>query len=263
MMSFSSSFSVAPGAPSSVAHGFSTRRGGVSTGVFDSNNMHDKKGDSAQNVLENRRRFLERLGLDPGNLFTVEQVHGVDLLDVDDLIPAETVELEYDGLVSGRPGMAVGVTTADCLPVLLAARNGRAVAGLHAGWRSLVAGIVGRGVAAVCHKAACDPAEVWAAVGVGIGPCCFEIGPEVVEQFRENGFPESFSRLAASGRPHGDLGAMALWALFRAGVTDAHSLAGCTFCEPDVYFSYRRDGWPNGLQLSVIGIRESARETTR
>jgi len=257
------SFVVADGAPPAVAHGFSTRQGGVSTGVFFSNNMHDKKGDSTENVLENRQRFLSAIGLDPRNLFIVEQVHGVDLLDVDARLPGETPDLEYDGLVSGRPGFTVGVTTADCLPVLLAARNGRAVAGLHAGWRSLVAGIIPRGVAAVCAKAACGPDEVWAAVGPGIGPCCFEIGPEVVAQFLEHGFPERFFHASASGRPHGDLAGMAVWDLSRAGVTEPRRLPGCTFCEPDKYYSYRRDGWPNGLLLSVIGIRESAQKEAR
>jgi len=256
------SFAAAPAAPTTVAHGFSTRIGGVSTGVFHANNMHDKKGDSKENVTENRRRFLTALGLDPGGLFIVEQVHGIDILDVDELVPGQTVELEYDGLVTTRPGFTVGVTTADCLPVLLAAKNGRAVAALHAGWRGLAAGILARGIEAVCSRASCDPGDLWAAVGPGIASCCFEIGHEVVETFLANGFPEPFFHASASGRPHGDLPGMAAWNLTREGVVDVHQLGGCTFCEPGKYYSYRRDGWPNGLQLSVIGIRGDLQEST-
>ncbi len=258
-----SSFAAAPDAPIPVAHGFSTRLGGVSTGVFHANNMHEKKGDTRENVAENRRRFLAGLGLDPGGLFVVEQVHGTDILDVDGLVPGQTDDLEYDGLVTTRPGFTLGVTTADCLPVLLAARNGRAVAALHAGWRGLEAGILSRGVEAVCSRAGCDPGDLWAAVGPGIAACCFEIGPEVVEAFLTRGFPDSFFHVSATGRSHGDLPGMAAWNLSRDGVVAVHRLAGCTFCEPGKYYSYRRDGWPNGLQLSVIGLRGVLQEPTR
>jgi hypothetical protein len=225
--------------------------------------MHEKKGDSKDNVDENRRRFLTGLGLEPRGLFVVEQVHGVDLLDVDDRVPGQTEDLEYDGLVTTRPGFTVGVTTADCLPILLAAKNGRAVAALHAGWRGLAAGIVARGVAAVCSRAGCAPGELWAAVGPGIAACCFEIGPEVVSAFLANGFPGDFFLLASSGRRHGDLSGLAAWTLAQEGVADVHRLPGCTFCEPQMYFSYRRDGWPNGLLLSVIGLRESTPKGAR
>ncbi len=251
---------IAPGAPVGVAHGFSTRRGGVSTGVFSSNNMHDKKGDPPRNVLENRKRFLESMGFDPARLYTVEQEHTVKLVDVDDLTPEETLGIEADGLLSGEPGIALGVTTADCLPVLLAARNHRAVAALHAGWRGLVAGIVARGVAALCEKAGCVPADVWGAVGPGIGLCCFEIGDEVVEAFLAAGFPASGFGAGPSGRSHGDLQALAAWALADAGVGSVTTVPGCTHCEPGRFFSYRRDGWPTGLQLSVIGLRDRGPE---
>jgi len=248
------SYLIAPGAPAGVAHGFSTRLGGVSVGVFSSNNMHDKKGDSPESVLENRRRFLTRLGLDPRRLYTVEQEHTVALLDVDELAVEQALGVEADGLLSGRTGTALGITTADCLPVLLAARNHRAVAALHAGWRGLAAGIVSRGVAALCRKAGCVPSEVWSAVGPGIGPCCFEIGDEVVEAFLAAGFPAGGFRTGPSGRPHGDLQALAAWALADAGVGAVTTVPGCTHCEPERFFSYRRDGWPTGLQLTVIGL---------
>jgi YfiH family protein len=254
------SFLVAPGAPAGVAHGFSTRTGGVSKGVYATNNMHDKKGDSREHVDENRRRFLTALGLDPARLFTVTQEHTVALVDVDGLTPEETTGLEADGLLSGLPGVAVGVTTADCLPVLLAAPDGGAVAALHAGWRGLVAGILGRGVEALCEKAGCAPTELWAAVGPGIRPCCFEVGGEVVEAFSAAGFPERFFTQGNAGRPYGDLAGLAVWALGRAGLQDVHVVGTCTRCEPERYFSYRRDGWPTGLQLSVIGMGGTPRE---
>jgi polyphenol oxidase len=255
MIVHSESHLIAPGAPAAVAHGFSTRVGGVSTGVYASNNMHDKKGDFRENVLENRRRFLLALGLEPDQLFTVTQEHTVRIVDVDGFTPEQTLELEADGLVTGLPGVGLGVTTADCLPVLLAARDGTAVAALHAGWRGLAAGILDRGVEAVCAKAGCAPSSVWAAVGPAIGACCFEIGPEVVDAFLAAGFPARCFHTGASGRPHGDLQGLAAWTLGRAGIPGVQVVGGCTHCEPGRFYSYRRDGWPNGLHLSVIGIR--------
>ncbi len=216
--------------------------------------MHWKKGDNLENVLENRRLLLHAMGFPETVIYTAEQVHGVGILDVDHLTPEEVLAEEADGLITSVPGRAIGVTTADCLPVLLAAPDGSVVAALHAGWRGLVDGICRFGLETLCQKAGCKPEDVWAAVGPGIGSCCFEIGPEVAERMQQD-HPKHVS--VCQGRILADLPTMAKDELLRSGVCMVHhpEFSGCTFCRNDLFYSYRRDGWPNGLHLGVIGIR--------
>lgn len=242
-----------------VIHGFSTRIGGISTGPWESCNLHDKKGDNPDNVRENRRRFLETLNITHAQLFTVCQEHTSRVIDVDDLSPEECEMQKADGMVTSRRNVVLGVTTADCLPVLLADASGKAIAALHAGWRGVVSGILENGVHLLCKKIGAIPSDIRVAIGVGIGPCCFEIGPEVQEEFISRGFPQEYF-LPHNDRWKADLPSLAKWVLIQTGVTAIEVLPGCTFCQPDLFYSYRRDGWPTGLMMSVIALASKPTE---
>src|SRR5688572_977640 len=164
-------------AAAGFAHGFSTRRGGVSTGSFASLNLARTVGDSPDAVAENLRRFAAELGVSATDLYWASQVHGADVVV---LAGAEAIEdvrrTEADALVTAVSGSAVGVRTADCVPVLLGDPASGRVAAIHAGWRGVVRGVV----AAALRAFRGGPGTI-AAVGPAIGPCCFEVGADVAE----------------------------------------------------------------------------------
>lgn len=239
-------------AAAGFAHGFSTRQGGVSTGPFASLNLGRSVGDELAAVEENLRRFARTAGLDGDALYAVSQVHGADVRAVqrsDD--PAALRAVEADGLVAGERGVAVSVRTADCLPVLLADPTTGRVAALHAGWRGVVRGIVPAGVAAL------GPAPgVLAAVGPGIGPCCFEVGPDVAETIAASAPGAAVVVAGRDGaRPRVDLRAAVRAQLRAAGVERVDDVAACTMCDAERFFSFRRDGKRSGRMLAAIAAR--------
>ena len=154
---------------------FSTRRGGVSEPPFDTLNLGRLTEDDPDHVAENRRRLCQAVGTDPAELRFGRQVHGAVVRR------AAGIGEPGDGLWTDTPGEPLLVFTADCLPVALARTNGEAsaVAALHVGWRGLLAGIVGAAVSSLGGE------RLSAAVGPGIGPCCYEVGPDVAEPFQE------------------------------------------------------------------------------
>jgi YfiH family protein len=199
---------------------FTTRRGGVSSGPFASLNLGLWTDDDADNVRANRERVRELAGVE--RLAQGRQVHGARVV-----VDAQDIE-EADGQVTTVPAVAAIVLTADCLPVALA-RNG-AVAMVHAGWRGLAYGALEAGVAAT--------QAVAAAIGPGIGPCCYEVGDEVRAVF------------GTSERTL-DLKAIARERLERAGVTEIHDCGLCTACDAERFFSHRRDRGVTGRQAGL------------
>lgn len=158
-----------------------------------------------------------------------------------------------DALVTNRPGLLLGVRTADCLPVLMADSTHKAVAAIHAGWRGLVAGVLLRTVEAMAERFGSRPASLVAAIGPAIGPCCYDVGPEVARRFGEL-FPE---RTDLTGRAHIDLSEAARRQLVAAGVPAGQiwCVGLCTRCLSGEFYSWRREGPTAGRMLSVIGIR--------
>jgi hypothetical protein len=219
---------------------FSTRRGGVSEGPFASLHLGrtapgDAGGDDPAHVAANR----ERLGAAAGGreLRLARQVHGA-VVAGDDAALAEA-----DGQVTARTDIAVAVLVADCLPIAVAAPG--AVAMLHAGWRGLAGGVIANGVEAL-RQAAGDPAvPLAAAIGPGIGVCCFEVGDEVRDAFAE--------RVGGTGRRgrNLDLKRIARRELMAAGVAEVDDCDLCTHCEAALFFSHRRDGERTGRQAGV------------
>ena len=232
-------------------HGFSTRNGGTSEGEFATLNLGRSVGDSIEHVLENHKRLASAVGYAPEKLFERSQVHGAAVYEVregDD--PSKVREGQSDALVARVKGYAVGVRVADCVPVLLADTKTGAVAAAHAGWRGVVANVVG----AALESLRSDPANVIAAIGPSIGPCCFEVGDEVASQLAEAAGDGLVLRRAPQ-KPHVDLWRAVEMQLYRAGVRTIDTLGLCTMCDREQWFSFRRDGAKSGRMLGVIVAR--------
>lgn len=243
-----------------VAHGFSTRAGGVSGPPYASLNVGMRWGDAQDNVLENRRRVAAACGAD--RLCLVRQVHGAQVVCVTAKTSAETLAAaQADAICTDLPGVAVGIFTADCVPLLIADPVSGAVAAVHAGWRGVLAGVASATVAALVQTYGSRPCDLQVALGPAIGPCCFEVGTEVVAAFDEE-LPAA--RVAgairdvdpsAGKKPHIDLKRALLAALEAAGVPRVQIDAGaeCTMCDPaGRFYSYRRDNTQTGQHLSLI-----------
>jgi YfiH family protein len=215
-----------------------TRAGGVSTAPFDRLNLREAIGDDPLAVAHNRRVLVDAIGAVPVYLM---QVHGktVVRLAAADLQPGAPVH-EADASITTEPGIACSAQVADCLPVLFAAPDGRAVGAAHAGWRGLALGVLEATLRAVCDAAACEPREVRAWLGACIGPTRFEVGPDVLQAF--DAAPDSPRFKAhAPGKWLADLPGLARDRLQAAGVTDIGGGRWCTVSEPSRFFSFRRD----------------------
>lgn len=212
---------------------FSTRIGGVSASPFDSLNLGILTDDEQAAVEENRLRLAAALGLAPEQVVFALQVHGTRLIEH----PASEVRPEADGHIVREPGLAPLVFVADCLPVALYGPSGLAM--VHAGWRGLAAGIV---------TAAAEAVEATsAAIGPGIGPCCYEVGEEVLGAFVDLGEEIAQDRML-------DLPEVARRQLDRAGVEDVQTAGFCTSCEPELFFSHRRDHGRTGRQAGIAWL---------
>jgi YfiH family protein len=233
-------------------HGFPERTGGVSTGLRASLNLGMRWGDDREHVEANRRRLAAHAGYDPAELQITRHVHGTAVWTVGQPL-AEGAE--FDGLVCDRPGPVLGAFAADCIPLLFAESDARLCGAAHAGWRGTVAGIATNVITRMVELGA-RPERVRVALGPSIGPCCFEVGPEVVAEFRA-AFGEVPGMIVAGPRKeHIDLRAATRVVLERAGVRADRidDRPPCTRCEADRFFSYRRDGQAGGVHMAFIGL---------
>jgi purine-nucleoside/S-methyl-5'-thioadenosine phosphorylase / adenosine deaminase len=222
---------------------FSARPGGVSAPPFDSLNLGVLTEDDPSSVMENRRRLVAALGLGPERVAIGRQVHGAELAThpgpqpgIPFAVPGGDIP-EVDGHVTSAPRLAALVFVADCLPVALVGPLGAAM--LHCGWRGLAAGVIARGAAAV--------GATEAAIGPGIGACCYEVGEEVLDVFSALGDG------VASGRML-DLAEVARRLLREAGVKRIETAGLCTSCEAKLFFSHRRDAGRTGRQAGLVWL---------
>lgn len=216
-----------------------TRAGGISAAPFDRLNLRDGLGDDPLAVAHNRRVLAQALqGAVPVYL---NQVHGraVVRLTVADTRPDAPIH-DADASVTTEPGVACSAQVADCLPVLFAAKQGRAVGAAHAGWRGLAAGVLEATVDAVCDAARCQPHEVSAWLGACIGPTQFEVGADVLQAFGAAPDSPRF-KPHAPGKWLADLPGLARDRLQTAGLANISGGAWCTVSDPSRFFSFRRD----------------------
>jgi YfiH family protein len=221
---------------------FTTRHGGVSEGPYESLNLGILTDDLPERVTENRRRAADQAGVEPDRMAMGWQVHGTELREWTEAPPDRAYaepggkDLErVDGHLTREPGLGLLVLVADCYPVALS--DGEQAAMLHCGWRPLAGGILERAL----ERFDGTPS---AAVGPGIGGCCYEVGEEVLEAFAE-------VEGAADGRML-DLRVVIAAKLAAAGVTDVQHVDECTSCSPERYFSHRRDRGVTGRQAGII-----------
>jgi YfiH family protein len=223
---------------------FSTRVGGVSDGDFASLNLGLLTDDEPQAVFTNRTRLLAALDREADAVLFGHQIHEAQLLrreqppDPNPFTSATPLTDQVDGQVTSNPALTPLVQVADCLPVAVAGSNG--VAMLHCGWRGLAGGLIARGAREVAGTAA--------AIGPGIGQCCYEVGQEVLDRFAD-------LEGIADGRML-DLVAVARQLLNRAGIDTVEAADLCTSCNPDLFFSHRRDSGRTGRQAGLVWIEE-------
>jgi polyphenol oxidase len=244
------------GAIDGLRHGFFTRQGGVSGGIYASLNCGPSSRDDTANVAENRARVAEILGVKPDRLLSLSQQHSAEAVTVKK--PWDGAKTpEADAMVTSTPGLALGVLTADCAPVLFADGEAGVIGAAHAGWRGALSGIVEATVKAM-EKLGAAPERITAVIGPTISQKAYEVGSQYLEQFlaEEPGSGPFFVTDEASGEPHFDLPGYVGERLARAGVGQIADLGLCTYCEETRLFSYRRSQHHGeedyGRQISAI-----------
>jgi len=245
-------------------NGFSTRLGGVSDMPRDSLSLAGFNDDKAENILENRRRFLK---LFPGtwSLAGCWQVHGADIRVVEKIEDAKPAENELgdtiycDAILSAADGVLAGVKTADCVPLLIGDPKTGAFAAVHAGWRGTLAEIGVVAVRRLVNEYNVQPENLRVAIGASAGPCCYEVGNDVIDAFTQK-FPNAEKLFAPTREGHAliDLLKSNQDQLIAAGVRPdrIHTAPICTMCRTDLFFSYRREKSVNGKVgrlMAVIG----------
>ncbi|MFN7697357.1 MAG: polyphenol oxidase family protein [Deltaproteobacteria bacterium] len=257
-------------------HGFSTREGGVSRPPFDAMNLARNVGDDATAVAENHALWARAVGYDATRLAESSQVHGVRCLDVEAFVldaglAQQRMRAEHaDALFAQTPAVAVGVRTADCVPVLVGDEGTGAVVAIHAGWRGAIDGVVPAALGVLASRGG-RPDRWIAALGPHIRVASFEVGEDVADAI-ERALPRASGARAAElagpilersrgPRPHASLATLVLAQLLEAGLSEDHidDVGGDTWAEPSRFHSYRRDGARSGRQLSVIVARPADR----
>lgn len=237
-----------------IRHGYFTRIGGVSEGIYQGLNIGTGSSDDQASVHENRRRVAQWMGVPPNHLLTAYQIHSPDVIVARGPFTGERPKA--DAIVTDRPGIAVGASTADCGPVLFADSNARIIGATHAGWKGAFTGVLENTIAAMENLGA-KRENIVAVLGPSIGPTNYEVGPEFVERFVSANHANQ-DYFVPSGKPdHSffDLNAYTIDRLRKAGVI-AECLGRCTYAEENLFYSYRRTTHRNepdyGRQVSAI-----------
>lgn len=244
-----------------LAHGFTTRTGGVSEGAYTSLNLTRSRGDAPDRIAENRNRVRRALGLD--HLVLATQVHGRTVVRIDQPPKGEMPAGEADALITDQPGLGLVCQTADCTPILLFDPGHQAVAAIHSGWRGTVQNIVAATVDAMGEAYGSRPADLVAAIGPSISPANYRVGPEVIAEF-ETAFDDLAGIVSprdGEGGAQLDVGLACHRQLLDAGIPGAQIDRSplCTYAEEERLFSARRshhrgESGVFGGQGGVIGL---------
>lgn len=245
-----------PGATCST-QGFTTRHEGVSRPPYNSLNLGTNTLDQQFNVEGNRSLLAHAFGVNQEALVTLRQVHGTDILIIDE--PNEDyshfLSLESDAVITNQPHVMIGVCVADCVPMLLCDPDKRVIAAVHAGWQGTAGTLVSKVVAGMKSEFGCDPKKILAAIGPCIGKCCYEVDTPVKQAFVKGGIAwDSFAEPSGEGKWQLDMAAANLELLVLAGLrADAVNMSEmCVCCHRELFFSYRRDKGETGRQMGFI-----------
>ncbi len=234
---------------------FSVRSGGCSGMPWNSLNFSATDGDQPENVRRNLDILGSRLGIAPRNMVFCRQVHG-DAVVIAHRVPEE--EPVADAVISDQAGVFPAVKTADCLPILLLDPVRRISAAIHAGWKGTVLRITRKVISILVEKFGVRSADLFAALGPAIGPCCYEVDDAVIQPFTRD-FPGAEQFMIDSSRNRHrqlDLVGANYQELLCAGIPDHRifSVGLCTSCNPELFFSYRRDRGQTGRHVAVVGL---------
>ncbi len=241
-----------------IRHGYFTRVGGVSTGIYEGLNIGTGSKDNQTLVVENRRRVADWMGVPADHLLTAWQIHSPDVIVAKGPFAGERPKA--DAVVTDRPGVAVGASTADCGPVLFADAEARVVGAAHAGWKGALSGVLENTIVAMEGLGA-RRERILAVLGPSIGPANYEVGPEFVARFVDADAANAayFAPSARDGHAMFDLNRYTVDRLRKAGVT-AEGLGRCTYAEEDLFYSYRRTTHRKeadyGRQVSAIVLEK-------
>lgn len=241
-----------------VRHGYFTRAGGVSAGIYRGLNIGTGSSDDQALVHENRRRVAEWMKVPASHLLTVHQIHSPDVVVAREPFAGERPKA--DAIVTDRPGIAIGATTADCGPVLFADAETRVIGAAHAGWKGAFAGVLENTVSAM-ERLGARRENIVAVLGPSIGPRNYEVGPEFIVRFVEADAENARYFVPSPNPGHAlfDLNRYTLDRLEKAGVA-AQGLGRCTYAEEELFYSYRRSthrGEPDyGRHVSAIVLED-------
>ncbi len=239
------------------AHGITTRQGGVSEGALASLNMGRRTLDAAENITENHRRVAEALGVSPGSFVFSDQVHGVEIREVNHDNQKEPLA-HTDGLMTDAASITLVTLYADCMPILIYDPVRSVIGMAHSGWRGTAQAIGPKLVQAMADRYGSKPENLLAALGPAIGPCCFEVGEEVTEAFRAMAplREESLWLSDSNGKPQVDLARINRILLTQAGVPEeaVKTASLCTSCHPELLYSHRRDHGNTGRLSAVMAL---------
>ncbi len=246
-----------------IRHFSSTRKGGVSTGEFASLNLGNYSDDSRENIDHNRQLLCNELNIPMQNLIGAHQVHSAKTILIDKALLAlpeseRKVALEgFDALLCNIPGIYITVATADCVPILLYDPIHKAVAAIHSGWKGTLENITGNTIDHMQKAFKTDPGELVAAIGPCIGSQVYEVGKDLYDQFESKGFPVSSLFESEENDKFLFYIRMAVFSqLMEKGVSNIYSFPYCTYSNPELFFSARRQGIRSGRMLTGIGIIE-------
>ncbi len=245
-----------------VAHGFSTRTGGVSKGIYASMNLGTTRGDEPDCVRENYRRFCSAIGADVNGIVMSNQIHSTVIRTV---TPADVKADLYDpegyqcdGLITDVPGLALTIFSADCIPVLLYDPVKRVIAAVHAGWRGTAGDIAGKAARQMQAEYGSDPPQILAAIGPGISRCCFETHADVPDAMAEQLGELAKAHITSlkNGKFQVDLKGINAALLARAGLCPEHIEVSdhCTACLSELYWSHRVTQGHRGSQAAVLQL---------
>ncbi len=243
-----------------LIHGFSTRLKGISPYPFDTLNLGFSGGDAPERVIKNREIFFSSLGIDPRKIFLTKQVHGNQIFSIDkpvidyEALKKRASQEACDALITNQTGIPLTVLTADCVPLIVWDPVQKAIGVIHAGWRGTLKKVTEATLQAMKVTFRTHPRDCRVVIGPSIRGCCYEVDRMVVEPFKAT-FPYADCLLIQKGDHTWllDLAQANRQQLIRSGVREENisMLNYCTYCRPDLFFSYRRDGKRTGRMLST------------
>lgn len=239
-----------------LVHGVFARHGGVSAAPWASLNMSISVGDSAANVRANRERAFQALGRPPESVADLWMVHSADIVVADQPRDLQHEAAQADGILTDNPAVTLFLRFADCVPILLYDPRRRAIGLVHAGWRGTLLQAGAAAVRAMTARYGTRPADVIAGIGPSIGPCHYEVGPDVAAQTRAvfDGQSDQVLRPGPAGRPHLDLWAANALSLRGAGVEQIEIGQVCTACQTDDFFSHRGEHGRTGRFGAALAL---------